>query len=227
MNADQGPDSLDSSAPVAARQRLRLRYAKTGDARFVGHLDEARFWERVFRRAGLPLAYSQAFNPQPKIHFAAALPVGVEGENELMDAWVWEAVEPAAWLSLIQAKLPPDFQLHAIAETRLEAPALQALLTMADYELRFAAESERPWLVERLDFLLAQPSLPRPQRKDPQKSYDLRSLIVEAEVSATAPTIALRLLAAGRITEVAAALGLEDRPHRQVRTGLILQAIGN
>ncbi|MBX7233295.1 MAG: TIGR03936 family radical SAM-associated protein [Caldilineales bacterium] len=219
-------------APAAARQRLRLRYAKSGDARFVGHLDEARFWERVCRRAGLPLAYSQAFNPQPKIHFAAALPVGVEGENELLDVWLLEQVAPEAWLPRLLANLPPDFQIHAIAEVALDAPAMQSILDMADYELRFAAEADRTvlagrsLLAGRVDLLLAQPSLPRPQRKDPQKSYDLRPLIVRAEVLPTAPTIALRLLAAGRITEVVAALGLENHPHRQVRTGLILRQIG-
>ncbi len=226
MNADQSLDSLAALAPAAARQRLRLRYAKGGDARFVGHLDEARFWERVCRRAGLPLAYSQAFNPQPRIHFAAALPVGVEGENELLDVWLLEQVAPEAWLPRLLANLPPDFRLHAIAEVALDAPAMQSILDMADYELRFSAETDRTLLAGRVDLLLAQPSLSRPQRKDPQKSYDLRPLIVRAEVLPTAPTIALRLLAAGRITEVVAALGLEDRPHRQVRVALLLRQGG-
>jgi radical SAM-linked protein len=226
MNADQEAEALGEQPPALARQRLRLRYAKSGDARFVGHLDEARFWERVFRRAGLPLAYSQAFNPQAKIHFAAALPVGVEGENELLDVWLLERVEPDEWLPRLRANLPPDFRLHAIAEAPLAAPAMQSILVMADYELRFVAETERVWLAECVDLLLAHASLPRLQRKDPHKSYDLRPLIVRAEVLPGAPTIALRLLAAGRITEVATALGLDEHPHRQVRTGLILREVG-
>lgn len=226
MDADQEAEALGEPTPAAARQRWRLRYAKGGEARFVGHLDEARFWERVCRRAGLPLAYSQAFNPQPKIHFAAALPVGVEGENELLDVWLRERIEPGAWLPRLIANLPPDFQIHAIDEVALDAPAMQSILDMADYELRFSAETDRTWLAGRVDLLLAQPSLPRPQRKDPQKSYDLRPLIVRAEVLPTAPTIVLRLLAAGRITEVVAALGLEDRPHRQVRVALHLRQGG-
>ncbi len=213
--------------PPSTPQRLRLRYAKTGDARFIGHLDEARFWERVFRRAGLPLAYSQAFNPQPKIHFAAALPVGVEGENELMDAWMSEQIDPVTWRPIIQANLPPDFRLHAIAETPLEGPAMQSILTAADYELRFGPDTSREWLAAGVDYLLSQPALLRPLRKEPNKSYDLRPLIVHAEVLPAAPTITLRLLPGGRITEVAAALGLDDHPHRQVRTQIFLRDAGS
>ena len=45
--------------------RLRITFAKTDEMRFTGHLDLHRTWERIFRRAGLPLAYSQGFHPQP------------------------------------------------------------------------------------------------------------------------------------------------------------------
>ena len=208
--------------PTVPLQRMRLRYGKTGDARFIGHLDEARFWERVFRRVDLPLAYSNGFNPQARMQFAAALPVGVEGENELLDVWLLERVDPEGWRQRIQASLPPGFVLHAIEETPLDAPAMQGVLAAADYELRFGPEAGREMLAARVEHLLSQPRLIRTRPKDPQKSYDLRPLIERAEVLAGAPTIYLRLLAAGRVTEVAAALGLEEWPHRQLRTGLIL-----
>ena len=44
--------------------------------RFTGHLDLHRAWERTFRRAHLPLAYTQGFHPQPRIQLAGALPLG-------------------------------------------------------------------------------------------------------------------------------------------------------
>ena len=56
--------------------------------RFTGHLDLHRAWERTFRRAGLPLAYSQGFNPHPRLNLASALPLGFTSEGEVIDVWL-------------------------------------------------------------------------------------------------------------------------------------------
>ncbi len=60
-----------------AKQRLRLTFAKGEAVKYISHLDLARTWERVFRRVGLPLAYSQGYNPRPRFQIAAALPEDV------------------------------------------------------------------------------------------------------------------------------------------------------
>jgi len=114
--------------PGTPFQRLRLRYSKKGEARYIGHLDVARFWERVFRRVDLPIAYSQGFNPQARLQFASALPVGVAGENELVDVWLLERIEPTAWLDRLRRTLPPGFFLKDIEEVPLKSPAMQSRL---------------------------------------------------------------------------------------------------
>lgn len=65
--------------------RVRIAYAKLEEAKYIAHLDLGRVFERACRRAGIPLAYSQGFNPHPKITFGSALAVGVEGEQEFVD----------------------------------------------------------------------------------------------------------------------------------------------
>ena len=219
------------SAPSS--QRLRLRYAKTGDARFIGHLDEARFWERVFRRVDLPLAYSHGFNPQAKMQFAAALPVGVEGENEWLDVWTREPVQPDAWLDRIRSALPPGFTLHDLTEIPLTLPAMQASLRMAIYDVRWRQDLGEE-LATGVDELLACSSLIRPHHKDASKTYDLRPLIASLAIlppdedASTRLHMALRSGPAGsaRVTEVIAALGLEQTSHRIIRTNLILAEPG-
>lgn len=67
------------------RQRVRIRFAKTGDLRLIGHRDLARNVERVFRRAGVPLGMSQGYHPKPRISFPSALAVGIEGLDEVME----------------------------------------------------------------------------------------------------------------------------------------------
>ncbi len=66
-------------------QRLRLTFARAKELVYISHLDITRLWERVFRRADLPLTYSQGFSPHPKISIAAPLALGVTSEGELMD----------------------------------------------------------------------------------------------------------------------------------------------
>jgi len=65
--------------------KVRLRFEKTGPARYISHLDLMRTFQRAFRRAGLPLAYSEGFNPHPYLSVARPLPVGVDSVCELLD----------------------------------------------------------------------------------------------------------------------------------------------
>ena len=82
--------------------RIRVTFSKTGPLIYIGNLDLYTIWERAARRAGLALAYSQGFHPQPKIHFAAPLPLGFSSRCELLDmrlneeCGLFRAGEPAA-----------------------------------------------------------------------------------------------------------------------------------
>ena len=72
-----------------------LRYAKTGDARYLSLHDVRRAWERATRRAGLPLAYSRGFRPKPRLTFGPPLAVGAEGLREVVVLSLREDVAPA------------------------------------------------------------------------------------------------------------------------------------
>ena len=74
--------------------RLRVRFGRGPEVKFISHLDVMRFWERAFRRARIPLAYSEGFSPHPRISLAAPLPVGVTSEAELMDVMVSRWISP-------------------------------------------------------------------------------------------------------------------------------------
>ena len=66
--------------------RLRIVFAKTEAMRYTSHLDLHRTWERTIRRANLPLAYSQGYNPHPRINLASALPLGFTSDCEVVEA---------------------------------------------------------------------------------------------------------------------------------------------
>ncbi|MBN2345029.1 MAG: TIGR03960 family B12-binding radical SAM protein [Candidatus Aminicenantes bacterium] len=75
-------------APPAAYRRLRLFYPKCGDLRFLSHLSMMQYLERLLRRSGLRFKYSEGFHPRLKMASLSPLPVGAEGENEVIEVAV-------------------------------------------------------------------------------------------------------------------------------------------
>ena len=58
------------------RYKTRMRFTKTGNVRFIGHLDLMRFFQKAVRRAGLKVAFSQGYSPHQLMSFASPLGVG-------------------------------------------------------------------------------------------------------------------------------------------------------
>lgn len=206
-------------------QRIRIHFAKTPAMRYTGHLDLFRAWERSLRRANLPLAYSQGFNPHPRINLAAALPLGFTSQAEIADIWLDPEVDLSAVAQALTPALPPGIQAQEYSPVDLRAPALQTQVESAEYEITFL--TLQPELLERAAALLAQTEILRSRRS---KSYDLRPLILDmAPLPADetgAPRLFLRMgareSASGRPDEVIAALGADPAEARVHRTKLIL-----
>ena len=65
--------------------KVRIRFAKYGALKFIGHLDVMRYFQKAIRRADLPIAYSEGFSPHQIMSFAAPLSVGHTSEGEYLD----------------------------------------------------------------------------------------------------------------------------------------------
>jgi len=216
---------MDNQGP---KQRLRIEFGKAGPLQYISHLDLARAWERVLRRAGLPLAYSQGFNPRLRFQIAAALPVGVNGREELLDVWLDEALAPEEVMDRLRPNLPPGLTVSSVSEVDLRAPSLQSIKRAADYRVVIRSREPVEAIRTRLEGLLEAATLPRQrQHKGRLQTYDLRPLIQELAVEAGRPgeqALTMRLQAspqgAGRPDEVLDALGLSVAPHTMERTKL-------
>ncbi|MBI2921526.1 MAG: DUF2344 domain-containing protein [Planctomycetes bacterium] len=103
----------------------RLRFAKTGRARFFSHHDILRGLERALRRAGLPLSLSEGYNPRPRITFLSALSLGVESLDEWVEVELSEGVEAAEVGARLSGQLPGGIEVleAAAAEGRMAAVA--------------------------------------------------------------------------------------------------------
>src|SRR5262245_30418134 len=120
-------NAVSVSAPL--RWRYRLLYSKLGPLKFISHLDLARLWERTFRRAKIPVAYSQGFNPRPKIQLATGLPLGYLSTFELVDLWTYAPTAPIVdHVAQIQRVSPEGITILRMAEIELGEPALQSII---------------------------------------------------------------------------------------------------
>ena len=213
------------------QQRLRLRFAKGEPLKYISHLDLARTWERVFRRAGLPVAHSQGFNPRPRLQIAAALPVGITGRAEYLDLWLTETVTPGDLEVRLQPCLPPGLEVLGVEEVELRAPALQAQVRAAEYRAKVRSHEPTEAVRSRVQALLEAPSILRQrQHKGKLQTYDLRPLIQRVTVERKQEgehLLSMRLQAspagAGRPDEVLKALGLSLGPYTIERTNLCFE----
>lgn len=88
------------------RYDYRLTYAKTGRARYISHLDMMRSMQRAFKRARIPIWYTQGFNPHAYLNFPLALPLGTDSEIEVLDVALLEELEFGEIVSRINEKMP-------------------------------------------------------------------------------------------------------------------------
>lgn len=119
-------------------QTIRCLLAKNGEARFIGHLDLARAVERAARRAALPLAHTEGFNPRPRISFASALALGATSEGEVVDFTLREPVPVAEFLARLRPQMPPGLALLAAREVPAKGPSPAQLLRWSAYRLVLA-----------------------------------------------------------------------------------------
>jgi radical SAM-linked protein len=204
--------------------RLRITFRKTDEMRFTGHLDLHHTWERTFRRAGLPLAYSHGFHPQPRVNLACALPLGFTSQCEVADIWLEGELPLSDVQEALKQAIPPGIDIVEIAAMDGKLPPLQTQVQSAEYCITLLDATSR--LDECLVDLLASESLPRTWRDKP---YDLRPLVEELRRlpddsqghARLFVRLAARAGATGRPEEVLSALDINPESARVDRTRLI------
>jgi radical SAM family uncharacterized protein/radical SAM-linked protein len=129
-------------------QRLRVRIGRTGELRFLSHLEHKEAWIRALRRAHAPLAYTKGFHAQPRLQFAAALPVGEETICDFMDIMLREHVDPEEFRARLSATVPNGLRVFEVDEVPLRGDSLMAAITGMAYQLH--AETDHPALPARI-----------------------------------------------------------------------------
>jgi radical SAM family uncharacterized protein/radical SAM-linked protein len=212
------------------KRKIRLKFKKVGELRFLSHLELVHLFYRASKRADLPLCFSEGFHPMPRIVFATALPVGMESVTEIVDIEYEGKITPPEVLERLNRSLPPGVEITEAEEvplffhlSSLSRPSvywipLDHLLSEEEAMLKIKnALSEKEFFIDQ-------------ERDGKKRSVDIRPLIEKMDVkdrkenSGGAFQWGVELVlrkATGRTAKpieiVGAVLGLERDPLSQVK----------
>lgn len=211
-------------------QRLRLKFGRGEELKFLSHLDLMRLWERALRRAGLPLAYSEGFTPHPQIALAAPLLVGVTSDAELMDVSLSRWISPQSFQAQIEKQLPRGISLLDVWPVGPNIPSLQSQVRFVEYRVEVETEKGCQEVETALKSFLSMKELQWHHHRDTgDRYYDLRVLVDDLRLTDFRDSLCvleMRLRCdekgAGRPEQVTKALGFAKRPKSIHRTKLIL-----
>jgi radical SAM family uncharacterized protein/radical SAM-linked protein len=123
-------------------QRLRVWFGKQGDMALVSHLDLLRLFDRVVRRAGLPVAFTGGFHPSPRISVANALALGATSKGEIVDFELTQSIEVSTFRERLAQELPTDIPIYDVVQLDLKSPAAARAIVAAEYLITVSAMNE-------------------------------------------------------------------------------------
>ena len=129
-------------------QNIRIWFSKRGRAKYISHLDLMRAMSRAVRRAGLPIWYTEGFNPHPYLSFALPLPLGQEGLREAMDIRLLEGMPLDA--RRFEGVLPEGIEVLGAAQPWCGPGEIAA----AAYEIAIPCDDPEEWRANA-EYLLA------------------------------------------------------------------------
>ncbi|HVS35269.1 MAG TPA: TIGR03936 family radical SAM-associated protein [Gemmataceae bacterium] len=191
------------------RDKLRLRFRKDAALRMLSHHDLMRCFERMLRRAVLPVRQSQGFHPKPRLVFALSLPLGVIGCEEVVELELEEILPPEEVCERLKRQAPPGLEILSLRRIGVKTGAQVHSLT---YRIAITADRAAEARRRAAEALAASECWTERSRPAPRR-VNLRPWIVDVRFcGAAALEMELCLTPAGtaRPEEVLDLLGLSD-----------------
>ncbi|MCL1925673.1 MAG: TIGR03936 family radical SAM-associated protein [Syntrophorhabdaceae bacterium] len=134
--ATASPDATAASSASSRRHIMRIVYAKEGPAKYLSGLEIQSLWGRSLRRAGLPVAYSQGFNPSPRLSMSPALPVGTDSACEFLEVEFYLHVAASTLSQALTPHLPAGVRVLGAKEVPPGFPRLSDFDIASTYSVR-------------------------------------------------------------------------------------------
>ncbi|HNX28263.1 MAG TPA: TIGR03936 family radical SAM-associated protein [Syntrophomonadaceae bacterium] len=176
--------------------KVRCEYCAGPELKFLSNLDMMHMMERALRRAEIPYALSEGFNPHIKLSMGTVLPVGLWGKNEYFDLELTKNVAPEWFVMQLNSVLPAYIKINRMIEIDSKEPALMKTVNAAGYSFVVKGVSQSE-LQQQLDNLIKMPVFlvkSRGKKKDVDK--DLKPGIYKIEVKGQEDSVIINLTVA-------------------------------
>lgn len=158
--------------------RMLVRFGKNPRLRFISHLDLQRFMQMALNRSGLPVAYSQGFNPHPLMSFASALALGWTSEYEVLDVRLSVPMGRNRCEEAMRRALPPDLPVMEVRLVEDRRPAAMAQVVAADYRVTLKGAGAAQVCAAIPEFWAAESVLALKKTKAGEKEINIRPLVL-------------------------------------------------
>ena len=161
--------------------RAMIRFGKQPRLRFISHLDLQRFFQRALNRTGLPVAYTQGFNPHAVMSFGSALALGWTSEYEILDVKLSVPMGRKRTEEAMRQALPEDLPVMEVRMVDDRHPAPMAMVRASDYEIALSGENAAAVLDAVDAFLASEQVMAVRKTKSGEKEIDIRPLAISLE----------------------------------------------
>lgn len=174
--------------------KIRLKFKKIGQVKFVGHLDTIRLFQRAIKIAKIPIAYSQGFNPHALVYFAMPLSVGTDSVGEYMDIVTASDIDHSKARELLNHVLVEGIQIIDSFVIEEDNTSLMSLVDAAEYEIVISKIDFDSLCAETIKNKLEQEELITEKKgKKGIKSVDIKPLLLECNVDEDEGNIRINL----------------------------------
>jgi len=165
---------------------IRVKFVRDEEVKYISHLDLMKMFDRALRRAKIPMAYSQGFNPHPHMVFGLPLSVGVTSESEYADFELENDIEPGEFTQRLNPNLPEGIRIVDAKKSHTNSN-IMAQVAGASYEVLVLAD--RKVVIEDLkrelqNFLNEERIFFEKESKGKIKEIDIRPMIYSVNVDA-------------------------------------------
>ncbi len=173
--------------------KLRVKFSKHGELRFIGHLDVMRYFQKAIRRAGIDIAYSAGFSPHQIMSFAAPLGLGLESNGEYMDIEVNSLTSARDFVNALNAQMVDGIQILEAKLLPDNAKNAMASVAAARYTIAFRKGYEPHFLTNTViaDFFGQSEIIVTKQTKKGETTFDMKPFLFTSSFDNALNTITL------------------------------------
>lgn len=176
--------------------KVRIKFAKSGAMRFIGHLDVMRYFQKAIRRADIDVAYSEGFSPHQIMSFAAPLGVGLTSNGEYLDVEVKSHAGAKDMKRRLNDVMVEGMEILNVTMLKEDAKNAMASVAAAEYTVRFRQGYEPgfDWTGRLMEFYRSPSIIVAKKTKKSETTLDLKPFIYRLSLQEGGEAPAVRML---------------------------------